>query len=145
MASNYHNFFDFNRYAVVGHSAIKPFPLLSYRGLKRLGKQALAVDPSARQIDGDPAYPDFSALPEPVEAVIIEAPRTDTKDWVARAAEAGIKHVWIHMGQDTPEASALAKQHGINLRTGSCAVMYLKPGLSYHSIHQMIMKALGKY
>ncbi|MBK1647995.1 CoA-binding protein [Rhabdochromatium marinum] len=145
MASNYETFFDCNRYAVIGHSSAKPFPLLSYRGLKKLGKQVVAIDPSAQHIDGDPAYSDLSALPESVDAVIIEAPKTDTKDWIARAAEAGIKHVWIHMGHDTPEACALAEQHGMNVRTGTCAVMYLKPGLSYHSIHQMIMKALGKY
>ena len=49
------------------------------------------------------------------------------------------------MAHDTPEAVALAKEKGINLRTGTCAVMYLNPGLSYHSIHKLIMKATGKY
>jgi predicted CoA-binding protein len=145
MASNYETFFNFSRYAVVGRSAAKPFPILTYRGLKKLGKQVYAIDPGAPGIDGQDAYPDLNALPEPVEALVIEAPKSETQDWVARAAEAGIKHLWIHMAHDTPEAVALAEQHGMNVRTGTCAVMYLKPGFGPHGLHQLIMKALGKY
>ncbi len=145
MASNYETFFTLGSFAVVGHSQAKPFPMLSLRKLKALGKTAYAVDPSADTIDGDKAFASLAALPAPVEGVIVEVPKAETKDWVAAAADAGIKDVWVHMAHDTPEAVALAKEKGINLRTGTCAVMYLNPGLSYHSIHKLIMKATGKY
>lgn len=145
MASNYETFFNLNSFAVVGRSQAKPFALLSYRGLKAIGKRVYAVDPSTNNIDGDTACPSLSALPKPVEGVIIEVPKAETKDWIAAAAAAGIKDVWVHMAHDTPEAIALAKEHNINLRTGTCAVMYLNPGLSYHSIHKLIMKMTGKY
>ncbi|NEX21116.1 CoA-binding protein [Thiorhodococcus mannitoliphagus] len=145
MPSNYERFFDNQRFALVGRSAVKPFPLLSYRGLKRLGKTVYAIDPSATDIDGDRAYPDLDALPESVEALIIEAPKAETRDWVAAAARAGLRDVWVHMAHDTPEAVALAEESGINLRTGTCAVMYVTPGLTYHSLHKAIMKLAGKY
>jgi predicted CoA-binding protein len=145
MTSNYETFFDLDRYAVVGRSAAKPFPLLSYRGLKRHGKTVYAVDPSAERIDGDTAYPDLAALPGPVDGLIVEVPKQETKDWIAAAAAAGIKDVWVHMAHDTPEAVALAAEQGINLRTGTCAVMYLSPSLSIHGIHKAIMKLTGKY
>ncbi|WP_462319827.1 CoA-binding protein [Halochromatium sp.] len=145
MPSSYETFFNAERFAVIGHSAAKPFPILSYQGLKRLGKTVYAVDQSTGQIDGDQAYPSLDALPQKPEAVVIEVPKEETRDWVAQAAEAGVSDVWVHMAHETPEAVALAQQKGINLRTGTCAVMYLKPGLSYHSIHKAIMKALGKY
>ena len=61
------------------------------------------------------------------------------------AADAGIRDVWIHMRMDTPEALALAREKGINVRSGTCAVMYLMPGFTYHSIHRWIMKIAGKY
>jgi hypothetical protein len=64
---------------------------------------------------------------------------------VAAAADAGVRDVWVHMAHDTPEAVALAAERGIDLRTGTCAVMYLTQGFSYHSIHKWIMQALGKY
>jgi predicted CoA-binding protein len=145
MASNYETFFTLGSFAVVGHSKAKPFPMLSYRKLKKLGKTVYAVDPSTDSIDGDKAFASLAALPNPVDGLIVEVPKTETKDWVAAAADAGIKDVWVHMAHDTPEAIALAKEKGINLRTGTCAVMYLNPGLSYHSIHKLIMKATGKY
>jgi predicted CoA-binding protein len=113
--------------------------------LKKLGKTVYAVDPSTDSIDGDKAYANLAALPNPVDGLIVEVPKAETKDWVTAAADAGIEDVWVHMAHDTPEAVALAKDKGINLRTGTCAVMYLNPGLSYHSIHKLIMKAAGKY
>jgi len=145
MASNYETFFDLGSFAVVGHSELKPFPILSYRGLKAMGKTVYAVDPNTTLIDGAATYPELALLPAPVEGLIIEVPKTETRDWIAAAAAAGIKHVWVHMAHDTPEAIALAEEKGINLRTGTCAVMYLNPGLSYHSIHKAIMKLTGKY
>lgn len=65
MSSEYETFFQLASFAVVGHSAAEPFPLLSYRGLKSRGKTVYAVDPSAATIDSDRAYPDLQALPGP--------------------------------------------------------------------------------
>ncbi|NCA71274.1 MAG: CoA-binding protein [Sphingobacteriia bacterium] len=145
MASSYETFFMLNRFAVVGRSSAKPFPILTYRGLKRLGKTVHAVDPSTDVIDGDIAYPDLAALPGPVEGLIIEGPKDETRDWVEAAARSGLRDVWIHMGLDTPGARLAAEQAGIDLRTGSCAVMYLKPGFGVHGIHRLIMKLTGRY
>lgn len=145
MPSNYETFFDAERFAVVGDSAQTPFPILSYRGLKRLGKTVFPVDRSTDRIDGDQAFASLDALPESPQAVIIEVPKQETGAWVAQAAAVGAADVWIHMGLETEDAIALAAEKGINLRTGTCAVMYLSRGFSYHSIHKAIMKALGKY
>ncbi len=145
MSSKYESFWTNSSYAVVGHSAKETFPKITYNELKKRGKRVFAIDPSADTIEGDKAYPDFAALPEKVEAAVIETPRDETKDWVARAADAGIQNVWIHMGCETAEALATAKEKGLNVLSGTCAVMYLIPGFSVHSIHKWINKLLGKY
>jgi predicted CoA-binding protein len=132
-------------FAFVAHSARKPFPTLSYRELKKQGKQVFAVDPSVEEIEGDATFPDLGALPQKVDAVVLETPREETADWVRQAADAGIQHVWIHMNRDTPEALELGRERGLEVRTGTCAVMYVKPGLSYHSVHKWINQALGSY
>ena len=67
------------------------------------------------------------------------------REYIRASADAGIQDVWIHMARETPEALALAKEKGLNTRSGTCAVMYLDPGPSYHSIHKWIMKLAGKY
>ena len=145
MASHFGTFWNKKSFAVVGHAAKKNFPILTYRGLKRLGKVVFPIDPSQEEIDGDRVYADLALLPEQVDAVVLEVPKEDTKDWVGKVADAGIKDVWIHMGRDTPEALALAAERGLDARSGTCAVMYLTPGFTYHSIHKWVMKLAGKY
>ncbi len=145
MASEHERFWENQSFAMVGHSAKKPFPKLSYGELKKQGRTVFAVDPSVSSIDGDRTWPDLASLPEKVQAVVLEVPKEETADWVGKAADAGAQHVWIHMGRDTPEALAVGKERGISVLTGTCAVMYVKRGPSYHSIHKYINKALGKY
>jgi len=145
MASRFETFWDKSSFAVVGHAAKKNFPHLTYRGLKQRGKVVFAVDPSTETIEGDTAYADLALLPETVEAVVLEVPKEETKDWVGKVADAGIKDVWIHMQRETPEALELADRRGLDVRRGTCAVMYLTPGFTYHSIHKWVMKLAGKY
>jgi len=145
MASEYEEFWTNSSFAFVGHSAAKGFPTLSYGELKKQGRKVFPVDPSVDEIGGDRAFPDLASLPEKVDAAVIEVPKQETAGWVAKAAEAGIQQLWIHMGRETPEALALARERGIEVHTGTCAVMYVKPGLSYHSLHKWINQLLGKY
>jgi predicted CoA-binding protein len=145
MTSAYESFWELQSYAVVGHSANKPFPRLTYGKLKERGKTVYAVDPSRKEIEGDPAYPDLASLPGKIDAVVLEVPKEETKGWVEKAVSAGVKDVWIHQKTDTPEAIALAQQHGVRLRTGTCAVMYVNRGFSPHAIHGFFRKLAGKY
>ena len=145
MASNYETFFTNRSFAVVGDTATKGFPGLTYQGLKKMGRTVFPVDPSTPQVDGDAAYVDLASLPQKVDAVVIEVPKEQTEGWVLQAAQAGIKDVWVHQQTDTPGAAAVAEKHGVNLRKGSCAVMYVTPGLTYHSIHKWIMNMVGRY
>ena len=145
MASNYETFWENDRFAVVGNKGKQNFPVLTYRGLKKLGKDVFPVDPSEKEIEGDRAFATLEDLPAKVDAVVLEVPKEETRDWVAKVADAGVKDVWIHLGRETPEALTLAQDKGMNARHGTCAVMYVKPELSYHSIHKWIMKRMGKY
>ena len=145
MAYDHESFWTFRRYAVVGNSARKPFPRLTYGGLKRQRETVYAVDPSAKQIEGDPAYPDLASLPGGVDAAVLELPQDETAGWVEKAIAAGIKDIWLHQHSETPEAVSLARAAGVKLRTGTCAVMYLSHGFSQHTIHRFINKLFGKY
>jgi len=146
MPTLHEQFWDKQTFAFVGHTARKGFPHLSYREAKRLGKKVFAVDPSLGDIQGDLAYPDFDKLPEKVDAAILEVPREDMLQWVERAAEAGIGAVWMHHNRETPEAIALAREKGLEVLTGACAVMYLnRRRFSVHSIHRWVVKRRGAY
>jgi len=145
MASDYESFWEHNSYAVVGHSAKRGFPRLTYGGLKQNGKTAYPVDPSVDQIDGDPTYPDLGALPEKVDAVVLEVPKSGTVNWVQKVVDYGVKELWVHMNTETEEALELAQRNAVRVRSGTCAVMYLRRGFTYHSIHRFINRLTGKY
>jgi predicted CoA-binding protein len=145
MGSEHEDFWSHGSYAVVGHSTEKGFPRLTYAALKKRGNKVFPVDPSVDDVAGDRTYPDLESLPVKVDAVVLEVPREETASWMAKAADAGIVNVWIHMNRDTPEAIALAKERGLQVLTGTCAVMYVQQGFSYHSIHRWLNQATGKF
>ena len=145
MPSECERFWERDRYVVVGHSAGRPFPKITYNALKGRGKTVYAIDPEATEIEGDLAYVGFEALPGPVDAAVLELPKEETAAWVARAADAGITEVWLHQMTDTPEALAEAERRGLHVLSGHCAVMYTHQGFSMHSPHRFIWKLLGKY
>lgn len=145
MSTAHETFWTHSSFAFVGNSAKKGFPKISYGEAKKRGKKVFAVDPSTGQIAGDKAYPDLRSLPEMVDGVVLEVSREETFDWVRQAAAAGIKNVWIHMNRETPEAVEFAKQAGLNVLSGTCAVMYLAQGFTYHSIHKWLNKLTRRY
>ncbi len=145
MPSECEKFWDADVYAVVGASARRPFPKITYGALKELGKTVYPVDATVADIDGDSTYPDLASLPQTPQAVVMELPKEETAPWVVKAAEAGIDSVWIHQMTDTPEALAEAEKRGMKAITGHCAVMYTKPGFSMHAPHRWIWKLLKKY
>lgn len=145
MPSIHEDFWKKTSYAVVGRTDAKPFPKLTYNALKdAVGTVVFAVDPSCDRIEGDTTYDDLAGLPEPVEAVVLEVPREETAEWIAKTAEAGVGHVWIHMGRETPEALALAEDKGIEVCSGTCAVQYLSGGFP-HNIHRFLRKVAGRW
>ena len=106
---------------------------------------AVKLEPAGPEIEGDHAYTDLAHLPRRADAIVIEVPREETREWVAQAADAGIHDVWIHMGTETPEALELAEDEGLDARSGHCAVMYVSQGFSYHSLHKWAVKLARKY
>ncbi len=145
MSSARELFWTHSAYAVIGHNAQRPFPKLTYRGLKASGKKAFAVDPSGGEVEGDATFPSLDALPQAVDAAVLELPKDEVLPWLDKLAAAGITRAWLHMKTDSPEAIAKAKEHGMELQYGTCAVMYVTPGPTFHSIHKVIMKLTGGF
>lgn len=145
MSTAHERFWENESFAFVGNTRAKGFPTLSYTELRGRDRKVYAVDPSVEEIEGDRAYESFESLPEKVDAAVLEVPPEETREWIEKASEAGIQHVWIHMGRETPEALALAEERGIDVLTGTCAVMYVKPGFSFHTLHKWANQITGRY
>jgi uncharacterized protein len=99
-----------------------------YRRLRERGFEVFAVNPNAREVEGDRSYPDLKSIPGGVEAVVIGTRPEIAEDTMHECAELGIKHVWMHRGPGTGSVSAAAtaygRQHGITVIDGGCPLMF---------------------
>ena len=99
-----------------------------YKRMRERGYEVFAINPNAREVEGDPSYPDLKSIPGGVDAVVI-ATRPEIADSTMReCAELGIKHVWMHRGPGAGSVSALATQYGrergITVIDGGCPCMF---------------------
>ena len=144
MAAAHERFWTHNSFVVIGDSTNRSFPLLTCRGLKQMGKTVVPVDLGGKTVDGEQAIGRVEDLQTPVEAAVLELPKERSAEIVGRVAEMGIREIWIHQGTDSPEALEAAKEAGMTVAHGSCAVMYVNC-TSYHKIHRWLWRLFGKY
>ena len=99
-----------------------------YQRLRDRGYEVFAVNPNAREVEGDPCYPDLRSIPGGVQAVVIGTRPERAEAAMHECAELGIKHVWMHHGAGGSSVSAAAtdygRQHGITVIDGGCPLMF---------------------
>jgi uncharacterized protein len=99
-----------------------------YQRLRDRGYEVFAVNPNAREVEGDPCYPDLRSIPGGVQAVVIGTRPERAEATVHECAELGIKHVWMHHGAGGSSVSAAAtdygRQHGMTVIDGGCPLMF---------------------
>jgi len=99
-----------------------------YRRLRDRGYEVFAVNPNAREVEGDPSYPSLKSIPDGVHAVVIATRPEAAMATVRECAELGIKHVWMHWGAGassvSPSATAYGREHGMTVINGGCPLMF---------------------
>ena len=131
--------------AVVGASRDgKKFGNKVYKDLIRKGYQTYPVNPNAEEIEGQPCYPNLSALPEAVDGVVFVVPPAETEKVVREAAEVGIARVWMQQGSESEEAVRLCEENGISVVSGECILMFAEPAEFYHRMHRWVWGVMGK-
>lgn len=109
------------RWAVVGASQDRnKFGNITFRELKRRGKQVYPVNRKATEVEGEVCYPSLSALPETVDRVLIVVPPMQSESVAKEAAEAGINSVWFQPGAESDAALAYCEAHGMEAIAGHC-------------------------
>jgi uncharacterized protein len=99
-----------------------------YRRLRERGYEVFAVNPNAKEVEGDRAYNDLTSIPGGVDAVVIATRPEFAEDTMHECAALGIKHVWMHWGGGgtsvSPAATEYGRQHGITVIDGGCPLMF---------------------
>ena len=133
--------------AVVGASrGGKKFGNVAAKELQTRGYQVFVIHPEAQEIDGQPCYPNLSALASrgEVDAVLISVPAAQAAAVMREAASLGIRHVWLQQGAESPELLALGQELDLSLVSKKCVLMYAPPVKSYHGWHRGFVKLVGK-
>ena len=89
------------------------------------------VNPKRRELWGRPVYPNFAAIPEPVELALTIVPTAQVTDVLAEAAEHGLKCALIYAaqfgeggdaaGRNRAQALlALSEKHGLRISGPNC-------------------------
>jgi uncharacterized protein len=99
-----------------------------YKRMRERGYDVFAVNPNAREVEGDRSYPDLKSIPGGVEAVVIGTRPEIGEETMRECAELGIEHVWMHRGPGegsvSESAAAYGRQHGITVIDGGCPLMF---------------------
>jgi predicted CoA-binding protein len=114
-------------FAVVGASEDpRKYGHKCYRCYLQNGRQAYPVNPRLKTLLGNPAYPDLASLPEPVASVSIITPPAVTEQIVDQAIAAGVRHLWMQPGAESPAAIERARAAGLNvIANGPCLLVAL--------------------
>ncbi|SEJ51020.1 CoA-binding protein [Demequina mangrovi] len=99
-----------------------------YQRLRERGYEAIAINPNAETVEGDPCYPSLGAVPGGVEAVVIGTRPDRALETVKEASSLGIGEVWMHRGPGggsvDDAAAAWGREHGMTVIDGGCPLMF---------------------
>lgn len=105
---------EFSTLAVVGasrHPEKAAFSVPS--ALQAEGFRVIPVNPEADTLFGERAYPTLSAVPEPVEVVLVFRPSDEAPRIAEEAVRIGAKALWLQLGLKSEEARRIAEGAGL--------------------------------
>lgn len=131
-------------FALVGASRSgHKFGNVILRELRAKGMRVYPVHPIATTLEGENCYPSLKALPEKVGGLIVCVPPADAVTAVRDAAQAGIRHVWLQQGAESPYVASLCIELGLDAVIGECILMFARP-TGIHKVHRVLAGMFGK-
>jgi predicted CoA-binding protein len=73
----------------------------------------------------------------------VVVPSIAASEVVRDAAAAGVRHVWLQQGAESPALVALCRHLGLTVVSNECVLMHAQPK-GFHKLHRWIWGALGK-
>lgn len=90
------------------------------------GRKVFAINPSADEVEGLPAFATVSDVPDSVDGLSIVTPPHVTDHVVADAIRAGVNAIWMQPGAESQNAIDAAEAAGINvIHGGPCLLVVL--------------------
>ncbi len=113
---------EFSVVAVVGLSRDETKAAHSVpAGLQAAGFRIVPVNPEASELLGERAYPTLSAIPFPIELVLVFRPARFAVEIAEQAIAIGAKALWLQQGIYNSEARRIARAAGLQYIEDRCA------------------------
>lgn len=126
--------------ALVGASRSgRKFGNAALRALRAKGYRVYPIHPSASSIDDVRCQARLADLPERVDAVLVVVPAAQAIDVVREAAAAGIHHVWLQQGAESPEVLRICHELALDVVSGECILMFARP-VGVHKAHAFMRR-----
>ncbi len=94
-----------------------------YRDLKRKGFRVFAINPNRSTVDGDPAWPNLSDLPETPSMAVMVVHAEDGIAVLEDAAAAGVNNIWVQPGAFSRELGKALDEGGFNWLYDACVMV----------------------
>jgi len=79
-----------------------------FRAIIASGRTVYPLNPTASDVEGDPAFASIADLPVVPESLSIVTPPHVTREVIQQAIAAGVKNVWMQPGAEDSKASQAA-------------------------------------
>lgn len=144
------DFLAVKRIAVIGMSRnAGDYSRMLMKEFSAAGYEIIPVNPAAEEIAGARCFARVENIAPVPARVIIILPPDKAEQAVIDCAEAGVKDIWLHShiaaGVQNSRAIYQAENHGLNLISGFCPMMFLPQARFFHKIHGGILKLMGAY
>jgi uncharacterized protein len=111
-------------WAIVGASNDRSkFGNKIYRNLRAAGYTVYPVNPTTKNVEGDPAFSSLLDLPETPAVADIVVPASVGLSVAEDAAKAGIEYFWLQPGAESSELIDRAQNLGLSVIHDACAMV----------------------
>lgn len=132
LSDRINEFLDGSPHAVVGASSNRAkYGNKVLRAYLQRGMPVFAINPNEAEVEGLRTYPRVTDVPEPIHGASIITPPQITEQVIEQLRQAGIRHVWMQPGAESPAAIARATQLGLNVIAGGPCILIVL-GYSEH-------------
>lgn len=95
-----------------------------FRAIVASGRTVYPLNPTATEVEGDPAFASIANRPVVPESLSIVTPPHVTSPVIQRAIAAGVKNVWMQPVAEDDQACQTAREAGLNgIDDGSCILV----------------------
>lgn len=119
-----------------------------FRKLRTPEREVVPVNPVTSEIQGVRCYPNLSAIPGTVTAVLVVTKPEAAADVVRECVALGIPRVWLHRaigsGSASEEAIRIGRDANLTVIPSGCPMMYCEPVDIGHRCFRWCLRLSGR-